>query len=188
MIRIVTLFLTARSIILINYGTATADSPQPDGPPDKGNHSWCYASKFKQQAVADAAMTWLRNQTVVDTIYYSSCNDAIDVKWTEKSVPNAFGSAVCKYRTSLDRCDQYIVTLNMTTINASAHPASQRRKTACHELGHTVGVRHYSGDNRPGSDTTHSCLRSGPVPTPDRSWHKRFGNHHRVSHINPWFA
>lgn len=111
---------------------AFADSPQPDGPPDKGRHSWCYKSGFRQQ-------------------------------------------------------DRYVAILDMGAINNAARPNEQRRKTACHELGHTVGVRHYWNGDLPGNDRRHSCLRSGEVRA---SWTglRRYGHHHRTQHINPWFG
>lgn len=168
-------------------GQASADTPQPDGPPDKGYHSWCCTSGFTLSATADAAMTWLRTQTVVQTVFHAPCDAHTDVRWAQGNVPGAYGQAVCTVRTNSDRCDRYIITLNKAVIDAAKHPASQRRKTTCHERGHTVGVRHYFENDRPGTDTTHSCLRSGEVPTADQSWHTRYGAHHRTVHINPWF-
>lgn len=169
-------------------GSSSADSPQPDGPPDKGKHTWCYMSGFTVTATADAAMTWLRTQTAVDTAYYSTCTAKTDVRWSQGSLPSAYGMAECKVRDANDYCDRYRITLDTATIDGSLHPDSQRRKTSCHELGHTVGVRHYSNSDYPGSDTTHSCLRSGEVPAADKAWHTRYGAHHRTFHIDPWFS
>lgn len=80
------------------------------------------------------------------------------------------------------------MTLHVNAINDTARPVDQRTKTSCHELGHTVGVSHYAGSNLPGSDSAHSCMRSGEVKL---SWRDRityYGNHHRYQHINPWFG
>lgn len=189
MLRKIGIFALMSAVCILGLASsASADLPQPDGPPDKGYHSWCYEPGFTLSATADASMTWLRTQTNVKTVFHSPCQSKTDVRWTQKGIPGAYGSAECKMRNSAGQCDRYVVTLNKSIIDASKHPDSQRRKTTCHELGHTVGVRHYFGSDRPGSDTTNSCLRSGEVPTANQTWHTRYGAHHRTTHINPWFG
>lgn len=170
-------------------GPAHADKRQPDGPPDKEKHTWCYGGGFTMTATADAAMTWLRTQTAVQTAYHSTCTAHTDVRWSQGSVTATYGRAACRVRNSNNYCDLYRIKLNKSIINAASHPASLRRKTTCHELGHTVGVRHYAGSDLPGKDTAHSCMRSGAVPAPDKAWHTRYGAHHRTHprHINAWF-
>lgn len=165
---------------------AGADTGQPDGPPDGGDHSWCHLSGFNQTTAADAAMTRLRNQTDVTTSYPGSCGEHTDVRWRQAVVDGAYGEARCILTRANGTCDVYRLTLNMTEINAAARPVDQRTKTSCHELGHTVGVRHYFGTDYPGNDTTHSCLRSGEVTS---SWTNItiYGNHHRTQHINVTF-
>ncbi|GAB3922049.1 hypothetical protein GCM10029976_009960 [Kribbella albertanoniae] len=59
---------------------AQADPNQPGGPPDTGSHSWCYLPGFGQRTTADAAMTWLRDQTVVQTLYPGACDAHTDVR------------------------------------------------------------------------------------------------------------
>ncbi len=179
--------ISIAALLVAFINPASADAPQSSGPPDKGKHTWCYVGGFTMSATADAAMTWLRTQTVVQTAYHSTCTATTDVRWSQGSVPGSYANAVCKVRNSKGYCGRYRITLNKAVIDASAYPASQRRKTACHELGHTVGVQHYYGNAYPGSDTTHSCLRTSGVPAPNKSWHTRYGVHHRVVHINPWF-
>lgn len=179
--------LLAGALLLGHPNQAGADTRQPDGPPDKGFHSWCYLSNFNQQTAADAAVTRLRNQTAVDTLFPGSCREHTDVRWRQGSLPG-YGRAECRTRwASNNRCDTYNVTLYMNRINNAQRPINQRSKTSCHELGHTVGVRHYSGTNFPGGDTAHSCMRSGEVTS---AWTNitRYGHHHRTRHINPWFS
>jgi len=170
-----------------SVGPSSADSTFVDGPPDKGLHTWCYLSGFTMQTQADASMTRLRAQTVVDTAYYNPCGASTDVRWRQGSLSGgAFGMAECTVWWANGQCDRYQVTLNKTAINDTDYPTSQGHKTACHELGHTAGVSHYSGSSFPGNDTTHSCMRSGTVT--GQSWNTLYGNHHKVSHINPWFS
>lgn len=85
-------------------------------------------------------------------------------------------------------CDQFRIRLFKNEIDDSEFPASQLRKTACHELGHSLGVSHYFGSDVPGSDTQHSCMRSLDVPLPNLTWHTSYGPHHINSHINPSFS
>lgn len=166
---------------------AQADTQQPGGPPDKGKHSWCYLSGFNQKTAADAAMTRLRNQTAVQTLYPGACRAHTDVRWRQGPLGSGtYGRAECRTRRN-GKCDTYNVTLSMGVINNAPRPVEQRSKTSCHELGHTVGVRHYRGTNYPGNDTAHSCLRSGEVHA---SWTniRKYGHHHRTQHINPYFS
>lgn len=181
--------ICALAMSLASAGPALADSSQPGGPPDRGSHTYCYGAGFTWTGTADGAMGWLEEQTLVDTTFHSSCTTSTDVRWHLEPIEGAFGMAFCFQRTDNQAyCDRYKLVLNSELIVDAAHPSSQRRKTACHELGHTVGVRHYFEDDFPGADTSHSCLRSGPVPTADQAWHTRFGPHHRLYHINPHFA
>lgn len=173
--------------LLVPPGTATADPTFVDGPPDKGKHSWCYLSGFTMQTQVDASTTRLHDQTVVETAYYNPCTATTDVRWRQGSISGgAFGMAECRVWASNGRCDRYHATLNKAAIDATSYPTSQGHKTSCHELGHTAGVSHYSGSSQPGSDTAHSCMRSGTVT--GQSWNTKYGNHHKGSHINPWFG
>lgn len=187
--RVLVVVIGALAMSLASASPALADSSQPGGPPDRGSHTYCYGDGFTWTGTADGAMGWLEDQTLVDTTFHSSCTTRTDVVWNLESIDGVFGMAICYERTEDGGyCDQYDVYLNSGLIVDADHPSSQRRKTACHELGHTVGVRHYANESYPGADTSHSCLRSGPVPTADQAWHTRFGPHHRLYHINPHFA
>lgn len=110
-----------------------ADTPQPDGPPDGGDHSWCYVSGFNEQTAADAAMTRLRQQTDVTTNYPGSCGANTDVRWTQGDLGGSFGRGGCIV-TLNGTCDVYRITLAMGTINNTRRPVDQRSKTSCHEL------------------------------------------------------
>lgn len=187
--RIAGLMAVLAAFLVPLSGTATADTPQPDGPPDGGDHSWCYLDSFNQETAADAAMTRLRNQTDVTTNFPGSCLEHTDVRWRQDNLADAYGEAECRTRwAGSDDCDTYRLTLDMGEINAAPRPVDQRSKTSCHELGHTVGVRHYFGTDYPGGDTEHSCLRSGEVTA---AWTNitLYGNHHRNGngHINDTF-
>jgi len=159
--------------------------------PDVGKHSWCYASGFNQETPAINSMENVEDQTVVDTKYESACDSATDVKWFEKPTSffsvGEFGRTECKDRQNAlpERCDNWYVYLNMSLINSSTYPTVQRRQTVCHELGHTLGVRHYS---HPGSLYGYTtCMVSGEAEVGSGSWYKKYDQHHVTAHINPWF-
>ena len=56
--------------------------------------------------------------------------------------------------------------------------ATRRRRIACHELGHTLGLRHY--DAYHGSDA--SCTANPPANAGDS-----ITSHERSDHINDWY-
>jgi len=92
----------------------------------------------------------------------------------------------CKTWVTVDvKCESYYARLNKSVISDSAHPAAQKKKTSCHELGHTVGVRHYSAGSSP-DGSTDSCMRSGPAA--GEAWNTRYGDHQVKKHINPYFG
>ncbi len=128
-------------------------------------------------------------RTVVGAVNYNPCINTTDVVWAWNSARLGLaGDTRCVRRRANGNCDQFQIRLYKNEINDTAHPASQLRKTACHELGHTLGVSHYSGSDRPGNDSSHSCMRNGEVPSANRTWHTTYGPHHINSHINPWFS
>ncbi|MCX6396842.1 MAG: hypothetical protein NTV23_10185 [Propionibacteriales bacterium] len=166
---------------------AHADPDFSEGLPDGGIHTFCYYSVSSMQSTMDAAMTRLRQQTVVDTAYYNPCDVHTDVRWVQgpTDVP-AYGQTTCTLAWDNGRCDRYRVRLNKAVLDDAPHPSDQYRKTACHELGHSVGLSHYSGSDYPGTDTTHSCMRSGDVSGQD--WNILYGAHHKgSSHISGTF-
>jgi len=171
---------------------AHADPVFVDGPPDTGAHTWCVPASpaVTLHDIADDSMRRARDQTTMTRAYHDTCNGATDVKWLWAFEPNDpyYGMAVCVNWYENHRCNRYEITLNKSNIDTWTYPGSQLRKTACHELGHTLGVSHYKFSEYPGGDTSHSCMRSFEVPSPNKSWHITYGNHHVKSHINPWFS
>jgi hypothetical protein len=124
-------------------------------------------------------------------MYPGACQAHTDVRWKEGNLGSTtFGQATCVVTwATTGACDGYEITLNMGTINAAAQPVDQRSKSACHELGHTVGVRHYGNAGEPNPDGptgAHSCMRSGEVTS---TWTNitLHGPHHKSSHINVTF-
>ena len=70
---------------------------------------------------------------------------------------NTFASTHCGGYTPLyQHCDVYVVEFNLTYMGSWTQ--SEANATGCHELGHTAGLGHRTGD----TDTDdNSCMRSG---------------------------
>jgi hypothetical protein len=59
---------------------------------------------------------------------------------------------------------------------------TQRRKTLCHEIGHSVGLQHYTSAGSgavPGENN--DCMKSGPVD--GDVWWIEYSDHHQA-HID----
>jgi hypothetical protein len=67
------------------------------------------------------------------------------------------------------------IILDPTEIDKGTDDDADRKKTACHEVGHSVGLQH--GDNKL------DCMIIGEIPAPTGQW-KTFGTHHINDHIN----
>ncbi|MFI0405180.1 hypothetical protein [Actinomadura sp. 3N508] len=172
--------------------------------PDKGNHNYCWSVDTPSSAVRSgisAAMKYMTDSTQADRKYHSSCDlsgaGQTDVVWREEggTGDSWIGSARCVVKWSNGQCDRYFVRINGALVrdhySSSTHRNRQYRKTACHELGHTLGLNHYrTWDDRNGSGDndlyTGSCQRSGWVGTVTSSWIRTWESHHR-GHINGWF-
>jgi predicted Zn-dependent protease len=97
-------------------------------------------------------------------------------------------------------CDRFRSTVNGPFIrehypdsmdNFQLYRDRQMRKTACHELGHTLGLFHYTTDDdryNNGSTAlyTDSCQRSGWTGLTGDAWTRTYEEHH-INHIDGWF-
>lgn len=164
--------------------------------PDTGYHSYCYSVITPSSAVKTQmynAMVYMTDATQANRTYHSSCDlsgaGQTDVVWREEGTTSDswIGSAQCVVfwsGSSPARCDRYFVKINGALVRAhyssSTYEANQWRKTACHELGHTLGLDHYP------SPYDDSCQRSGWTGTSSAAWTRTWTVHHR-DHINAWF-
>ncbi|WP_162907922.1 hypothetical protein [Allorhizocola rhizosphaerae] len=152
--------------------------------PDNFNHWYCYDESvgtinqtFRTQIVA--AMVYLHDNTSYDQFFEPNgvCNAASDVVWqvTTAVAPNR-GDYACLTFNSAGRCEQARLRLNPNLLTDTHN----RRKTACHELGHSVGLAHGQfGASTP--EFYDDCMRTGPVNTETRF--QQLNLHHRT-HAN----
>lgn len=150
-----------------NYDTRLADST---------THTFCYESSFTTSTtVGKYGMIRLDNSTDMDYFEYSTCANNTDVWWMEADLaPGKRGSRTCAVPESSSRCNRSNITLDFVELDVGANDWHDRRKTALHEVGHSVGLNHDEGST--------NCMRSGEVPSTAYSY--RSFSSHDENHID----
>lgn len=106
-----------------------------------------------------------------------------DVVWLTTNLPAGVrGRTSCNdHHFPSGDCDQAYVKIDLAEIVAQGGPTEYNEtKTACHELGHTVGLTHHE------NGTDWGCMVKGVVSS-DVKW-RRYVTHHKSTHINAWFG
>lgn len=169
----------------------TNDASTGTGPhPDENPHTYCYSS-----SVGSDLRTNIENAewnaldiTDANVNYQASCTTSgaseTDVVWRQADLtPGTSGETYCDDFESdppTNQCDQAYSSLDLAEINYGAEDEIDQTQTACHELGHTVGLTH-------GGASTDCMINSGDTP-PTALQYRRYGpEHHAPDHINNWF-
>lgn len=150
---------------------------------DGGSHSMWYPSSNLGSARYDgvhyARTVSIDGGTDVGTSQVSQYSVSTDVAVVMTSNPppdlaGAFAWAQCTRPASSSICDQSTVTFNANK------PHSDYRALACHELGHTLGLKDGQfatyGSNSASAAVDRSCMRSNPDV--------RYYSNHDKGHIN----
>lgn len=152
--------------------------------PDSTLHTYCYGAGFNStlEDEADFAMnTSIARDTVMTASFYTTCSTA-DIKWLDANLGSTRGDYIClePFSPFQDNgtCLASRVRLNPTEINQGPNDPEDRKKTACHEAGHSIGFQH-------GDDKT-DCMINGPIPDTTDQW-RTFGGHH-ITHIADFFG
>lgn len=153
------------------------------GPPDEGYeadsviHTYCFEAAFDAdlEEHADYAMqTSIDVDTDVQDLFVGTCDSTVDVEWRDANLdPGVRGQYQC-ISLSGTICFASRVTLDPDELDEGFFDFWDRRKTACHEAGHSLGLRHGA---RKGD-----CMRNGEIPNTDLRW-RRFNDHH-IFHID----
>lgn len=122
------------------------------------------------------AMINLDNQTDMYDTYSSTCGAQVDiygVRYNNAYMPGVRGSYQCEVFINSTTCDQGRLKVNVDLLT----DYTQRRKTFCHEVGHSVGLQHQAA----GDYTYSDCMISGTVT--GEQWFIEHSQHHR-DHVN----
>jgi pregnancy-associated plasma protein-A len=167
---VITLALGALPVAADPYGTGGVNTGWF---PDDAQQSYCWGSNFTHngfRTAADGRMANLDTQTAMSRLFVATCTTSTDVRFELMSGNNGFlGDYFCEYLIG-NVCYRARIRLNTTYLTDNLN----RRATACHEIGHSVGLTHGG---------TTDCMKSG-FNTVENS---KYNSHH-VSHINAYVA
>jgi hypothetical protein len=171
----VTLSLHAPPVAADTYAACLQDGSGTGCLPDNFTHSYCWGSGFTDtnlRNAVDAAMAVLDGQSSYSDSFHSSCDSIIDARWEPLSSGSLRGDALClsfngAFTNGHAECESTRVRLNAALLGN----ALNRQKTACHELGHSTGLHHATGED--------DCMINGVVT----SGHTTYSGHH-VTHLN----
>ncbi|MFD0900786.1 hypothetical protein [Actinomadura sediminis] len=182
--RVVVVALAAATAFALTPGAAQATPFPETWLADSRTHAYCFIESSgsnpwwhsQKEAVEYAMVEQLEKPTDM-VAKRESCASGTDVWWWKRDLgPGVRGEAQCMTWVSGNRCDSADIRLDFAELDKGGNDWHDRRKTAVHELGHTVGLGHHS----PGA---HDCaMMSGEVPNTDVTW-RRFHPHDRY-HIN----
>jgi hypothetical protein len=179
---VLTLFAVTALAVLGIPAAATA-TPFPDNADgriaDSAGHAFCFESGFgavEHRDVVYWATDYLGDATDMTTSV-ENCAGGTDVRFQAVNLPAGVrGDRECTVAISATECDVSRVRIDFGEIDQGDDDWYDRRKTAVHELGHTIGLGHHS----PGA---HDCaMFSGEVPSLDIKW--RHYDSHDIGHIN----
>lgn len=151
------------------FGNYNGDGTGPI--PDSFNHTYCWSSGWTSgwNTYGNYAMGNLDAQTSYYDTYDSTCDSATDILWQLNSSISARGDYVCNAFNSSGYCSRATIRLNPSLLTDNQN----RNKTACHEIGHSVGLQH-------GNSKT-DCMINGAVSS-GTQWITY--NSHHISHAN----
>lgn len=142
--------------------------------PDGSIHDYCFNLSYISSLSTPVtnAMANLDSQTDMSDNYISLCtaNTDIVISWVGNATlgSSTLGDYTCLTKQPTGRCNQARVRLNSDLLST----ASNKQKTACHEIGHSTGMAHgpsYGG-----------CMVSGYSNTIVYSAH-------HIAHVNSVF-
>jgi predicted Zn-dependent protease len=181
--KVVALLIIAAGVLIATSMSVTAN---PFGPTqgccryaDSSTHTWLDAAGSGNAAAAwesyfEAAMDYdlsPTDMTESEVTYHNIGTNYVDVEWyTASLAPPAIGVAQCVLAVASDptRCEHWHVRFNYPTSSTS----TGRHHTACHEIGHTVGLDHETS-----SANSSSCMYGNTSSV-------TFSSHDTTTHIN----
>jgi|GEM_PF-5312786 len=150
-----------------NYDARLADSSYTN---------WCNTSSFSSYSSISYYAVYSTLRATTDMTSASgpgSCYNSTDLWFANVNLTGALrGERKCAVASSSTRCDRSTIDMDIAQLDVGSNDWYDRRKTAIHEVGHSVGANHDSG----------STMISGEVPSTALQW-RRYSTHD-VGHIN----
>ncbi|GAA1406150.1 hypothetical protein ACFQZ4_01485 [Catellatospora coxensis] len=157
----------AAALLLATPGSAYAFPDNGDSTlADNATHTYCYTSGFTTDASVGAyAMAVLGNTTDMDDLFPidpPTCSFMeTDVWWWELNLAAGVrGTRSCWLESPNGICTSSDLTLDYAELDVGAFDWEDRRKTAVHEVGHSVGLDH----------DPDCAMMSGQVPDATLQW------------------
>lgn len=135
---------------------------------DNALHTYCYTSGFTTDAsVASYAMAVLGNTTDMDDQFPIDPPTCTFMEtdawfWEMNLAPGVRGSRICWLESPAGICTSSDLTLDYAQLDIGAFDWEDRRKTAVHEVGHSVGLGHDAVPT--------GAMMSGQVPDATLQW------------------
>lgn len=136
---------------------------------DNFEHTYCFGPSLAGdgfQSAAGYGMSNLVTQTNFTKTYMSSCSSNTDVVFKREDGMSALGDYLCMaFVSGTRKCNRARVRFNGRLLKQKRH----KNNTACHEVGHSGGLGHGSGND--------CMIAQGPS-------NKIHYNGHHVTHLN----
>lgn len=174
--------------------------------PDSADHSYCFLPSTygtENDALRDS-MTWSMNNLAAQTdmtVSHPACDGGTDVKWARTDLENyvlaqwhclSWVGTTCYTATNrIDIEEHYRIGNDPDNIVDSSDGVMEageldlnRDISACHELGHSVGLAHHDRSWYYDNNEVYDCQRNDWLePYAGQNDWKRYSPHH-VGHIN----
>jgi hypothetical protein len=148
--------------------------------PDDFNHGFCFSGIVNQnlRTAFTAAMANLDAQTRYFDTALTSCDNLTDVIVIQNVTLTSRGRYTCIISNAAGNCERGHIDLNPNNLLSP----EDRVKTSCHEIGHSVGLKHgITQGAAPDNGMYLDCMRSGNIV--NMQDFDSYDNHH-VDHID----
>ena len=145
---------------------------------DNGTHTYCYTSAFTTDpTVASYAMDVLDSTTDMTSLFPATPATCAYMEtdvwfWEDDQPAGVRGMRDCWLESPNGICTSSDVHLDYGQLDIGNNDWEDRRKTAVHEVGHSIGLGH----------DTISAMISGEIPDTSLTW-RRYSTHD-IGHIN----
>jgi hypothetical protein len=146
--------------------------------PDNFSHVYCVSGSMNADLLTavEGALQYLHDATNYNVAADGNgCVNTTDLVMIQDSALGARGQYSCQLFNSAGNCERANLRFNPNNLPS----ANDRVKTACHELGHSVGLKH--GIIGVDNDQYTDCMSSGSIP-PGLNFDE-YDAHH-IAHIN----